>query len=71
MVEKYGADTVRLFMMFASPPELTLEWQESGVEGAHRFIKRLWKLASDYVAQDNSEALDVSKLTSEQKSAAP
>lgn len=67
MVEKYGADTVRLFMMFASPPELTLEWQESGVEGAHRFIKRLWKLASDYVAQDNSEALDVSKLTSEQK----
>ncbi|QYJ79648.1 leucine--tRNA ligase [Shewanella acanthi] len=67
MVEKYGADTVRLFMMFASPPELTLEWQESGVEGAHRFIKRLWKLASEYVAQDNSEALDVSKLNSEQK----
>ncbi|MCK7631286.1 leucine--tRNA ligase [Shewanella sp. JNE10-2] len=67
MVEKYGADTVRLFMMFASPPELTLEWQESGVEGAHRFIKRLWKLASEYIAQDNSEALDVSKLTSEQK----
>ncbi|MGL5398282.1 MAG: leucine--tRNA ligase, partial [Shewanella sp.] len=67
MVEKYGADTVRLFMMFASPPELTLEWQESGVEGAHRFIKRLWKLASEYVAQDNSEALDLSKLTSEQK----
>ncbi|MGL4448645.1 MAG: leucine--tRNA ligase [Shewanella sp.] len=67
MVEKYGADTVRLFMMFASPPELTLEWQESGVEGAHRFIKRLWKLASEYVAQDNSEALDVSKLTSDQK----
>lgn len=67
MVEKYGADTVRLFMMFASPPELTLEWQESGVEGAHRFIKRLWKLASEYVAQDNSEALDLSKLTNEQK----
>lgn len=67
MVEKYGADTVRLFMMFASPPELTLEWQESGVEGAHRFIKRLWKLASEYVAQDNSEAPDLSKLTSEQK----
>ncbi|WP_037458153.1 leucine--tRNA ligase [Shewanella sp. HN-41] len=67
MVEKYGADTVRLFMMFASPPELTLEWQESGVEGAHRFIKRLWKLASEYVAQDNSEALDVSKLNADQK----
>lgn len=67
MVEKYGADTVRLFMMFASPPELTLEWQESGVEGAHRFIKRLWKLANEHVNQDNSEALDVSKLTSNQK----
>jgi leucyl-tRNA synthetase len=67
MVEKYGADTVRLFMMFASPPELTLEWQESGVEGAHRFIKRLWKLANEHVNQDNSEALDVSKLTSDQK----
>ena len=67
MVEKYGADTVRLFMMFASPPELTLEWQESGVEGAHRFIKRLWKLANEHVNQDNSEALDVSKLTADQK----
>lgn len=44
MVEKYGADTVRLFMMFAAPPEMTLEWQESGVEGAHRFIRRLWRL---------------------------
>lgn len=37
MVERYGADTVRLFMMFAAPPELTLEWQESSVEGANRF----------------------------------
>ena len=50
MVDKYGADTVRLFMMFAAPPELTLEWQESSVEGAHRFIKRLWKTAHDHVA---------------------
>ena len=39
MVEKYGADTVRLFMMFASPAEMTLEWQESGVEGAKRFLR--------------------------------
>lgn len=45
MVEKYGADTVRLFMMFASPAEMTLEWQESGVEGANRFLKRVWRLA--------------------------
>ncbi|MCE9686276.1 leucine--tRNA ligase [Shewanella sp. AS16] len=67
MVEKYGADTVRLFMMFASPPELTLEWQESGVEGAHRFIKRLWKLASEHLAHDGREALDVSQLSADQK----
>lgn len=67
MVEKYGADTVRLFMMFASPPELTLEWQESGVEGAHRFIKRLWKLASEYSAAPATEALDVSALNADQK----
>ena len=40
MVERYGADTVRLFMMFASPADLTLEWQESGVEGAQRFLRR-------------------------------
>lgn len=43
LLEKYGADTVRLFMMFASPPDQSLEWSDSGVEGAHRFIKRLWR----------------------------
>ncbi len=43
LLEKYGADTVRLFMLFASPPEQSLEWSDSGVEGAHRFIKRLWR----------------------------
>lgn len=48
MVDKYGADTVRLFMMFAAPPELTLEWSDSGVEGAHRFLKRVWKLVYDF-----------------------
>ncbi|WP_025821539.1 leucine--tRNA ligase [Shewanella marina] len=67
MVEKYGADTVRLFMMFAAPPELTLEWQESGVEGAHRFIKRLWKLANDHIAQGEAPALDVAALSNDQK----
>ncbi|NMH67145.1 leucine--tRNA ligase [Shewanella salipaludis] len=67
MVEKYGADTVRLFMMFASPPELTLEWQESGVEGAHRFIKRLWKLASEHLAHNSRETLDISRLSADQK----
>lgn len=47
LIERYGADTVRLFMMFASPPEQSLEWSDSGVEGAHRFLKRLWALAYD------------------------
>ncbi len=42
LIEEYGADTARLFMMFASPPEQTLEWSDSGVEGASRFLKRLW-----------------------------
>ena len=42
LIEHYGADTARLFMMFAAPPEQTLEWADSGVEGAHRFLKRVW-----------------------------
>ena len=67
MVEKYGADTVRLFMMFAAPPELTLEWQESGVEGAHRFIKRVWKLAQEHAAKGEAPALDVSSLNKAHK----
>lgn len=45
LIERYGADTVRLFMMFASPPEQSLEWSDSGMEGAHRFLKRLWTFA--------------------------
>lgn len=48
MVDKYGADTVRLFMMFAAPPEMTLEWSDSGVEGAHRFIRRVWKQVYEF-----------------------
>ncbi|CAK9885745.1 MAG: Leucine--tRNA ligase [Candidatus Erwinia impunctatus] len=50
MVERYGADTVRLFMMFASPADMTLEWQESGVEGANRFLKRVWRLVYEHLA---------------------
>ena len=49
LVDRYGADTVRLFMLFAAPPEQTLEWSESGVEGAQRFLKRLWKAVADHV----------------------
>ncbi|MBG6247539.1 MULTISPECIES: leucine--tRNA ligase [Enterobacterales] len=67
MVEKYGADTVRLFMMFASPAEMTLEWQESGVEGANRFLKRVWKLAYEHTQQGPVGALEIAALNDEQK----
>lgn len=42
LIDRYGADTARLFVMFASPPEQTLEWNDAGVEGAHRFLRRVW-----------------------------
>ncbi|WP_449632615.1 leucine--tRNA ligase [Rahnella aceris] len=67
MVDKYGADTVRLFMMFASPAEMTLEWQESGVEGANRFLKRVWKLAFEHTEKGPVAALDVASLNEAQK----
>ncbi len=49
LIDRYGADTARLFMMFAAPPEQSLEWSDSGVEGAHRFLRRLWKAVHDHV----------------------
>ena len=67
MVEKYGADTVRLFMMFASPAEMTLEWQESGVEGAKRFLGRVWNLVYEYSQNPAKTALDVTALSVDQK----
>jgi leucyl-tRNA synthetase len=47
LIEEYGADTVRLFMMFAAPPDQGLEWSDAGVDGAHRFLKRLWRQVYD------------------------
>ena len=68
MIDKYGADTVRLFMMFAAPPEQSLEWSDSGVEGAHRFLKRLWKQVSDHSQNGGSSvALDTTNLTDDQQ----
>lgn len=67
MVEKYGADTVRLFMMFASPAEMTLEWQESGVEGAKRFLGRLWNLVFEYNKHPAETAVEPTALSSAQK----
>ncbi|MDX9707086.1 MAG: leucine--tRNA ligase [Azospira sp.] len=51
LIDQYGADTARLFIMFASPPDQSLEWSDAGVEGAFRFLKRLWKLAHEHVAE--------------------
>lgn len=68
MVEKYGADTVRLFMMFASPAEMTLEWQESGVEGAKRFLGRVWNLVYQYQQNPAKTSLDLTALSAAQKS---
>ena len=56
LIDRYGADTVRLFSMFAAPPEQSLEWSDSGVEGANRFIKRLWRLVHDFDT-DGTESL--------------
>lgn len=51
LIEKYGADTVRLFIMFTAPPEQSLEWSDAGVEGAYKFLKRLWNIVWQHVAQ--------------------
>tara|TARA_R110002110_G_scaffold415800_1_gene656254 strand:- start:5803 stop:8274 length:2472 start_codon:yes stop_codon:yes gene_type:complete len=51
LVEKYGADTVRLFIMFAAPPEQSLEWSDAGVEGAFRFLKKLWRMVTEHTEQ--------------------
>ena len=67
LIDRYGADTVRLFSMFAAPPEQTLEWSDSGVEGAHRFLKRLWKLVATHLAAGEPEPLDAEHLDSQQK----
>jgi len=70
MVDKYGADTVRLFSMFAAPPEQTLEWNEAGVEGMSRFLRRLWAMVQKHVQESHDEGiqtLDVNTLNATQK----
>ena len=67
VINQYGADTVRLFIMFTSPPEQTLEWSDSGVEGAHRFIKRVWKLVHDFNQGETPVSLEGLTLNSTQK----
>jgi leucyl-tRNA synthetase len=69
LVEQYGADTARLFMMFAAPPEQSLEWSDEGVEGAYRFMKRLWKAVHTHVQNGGlpTVALDVAALSPAQR----
>jgi len=67
IIDEHGADTVRLFMMFAAPPEQSLEWSDSGVEGAHRFLKRLWRMVSEHTESGIVPALDTTGLSEGQR----
>jgi len=71
LIAQYGADTVRLFVMFAAPPDQALEWSDSGVEGASRFLRRLWRLVANHVANGRVstglEAIDPFTLTQPEK----
>ncbi|VVO01892.1 leucine--tRNA ligase [Pseudomonas fluorescens] len=67
MIDQFGADTCRLFMMFASPPDMSAEWSDSGVEGSHRFLKRVWRLAQAHVTQGLPGKLDVAGLNDQHK----
>ena len=67
MVEKFGADTVRLFSMFAAPPEHSLDWREAGVEGMSRFLRRLWRDLHAHVAQPDHPEVDPAILNTAQK----
>jgi leucyl-tRNA synthetase len=62
LIEQYGADTARLFMMFAAPPEMTLEWSDEGVAGANRFLRRLWKLVAEHVNRGPVGSVDLASL---------
>ncbi len=67
MVDKFGADTVRLFSMFAAPPEQSLDWNEQGVEGMARFLRRVWVQVQKHIADGPVDKIDLSQLTPEQK----
>ena len=67
LIDTYGADTARLFMMFAAPPEQSLEWADSGVEGAHRFLRRLWTFVATHLENGAVEAYKTGELNGELK----
>jgi leucyl-tRNA synthetase len=66
-IDKHGADTVRLFTMFAAPPEQTLEWSDDGVSGAHRFLRKLWTMVNAHLVLGSIEDLDTTSLSDGQK----
>ncbi|MDG1165286.1 MAG: leucine--tRNA ligase, partial [Porticoccaceae bacterium] len=66
-IDKHGADTVRLFTMFAAPPEQTLEWSDEGVAGAHRFLRKLWAMVHSHLEADIRVELDHASHSDEQK----
>jgi leucyl-tRNA synthetase len=67
LIDRYGADTVRLFTMFAAPPEQSLEWSDSGVEGAHRFLKRLWRMVHEHVGAGPAPTPELAALDGAQR----
>lgn len=67
LIDQFGADTARLFIMFAAPPEQSLEWSDSGVEGANRFLKRLWKAVYDHHAKGKIAPYKEGELTAQTK----
>ncbi len=67
LIDRYGADTVRLFTMFAAPPDQTLEWSDAGVEGASRFLRRLWKLVAGHLERGPAPALEPESLSDAQR----
>ena len=67
LIDRYGADTVRLFSMFAAPPEQSLEWSDAGVEGSHRFLKRLWRLVQDRAVHEDAVDVKTANLSKAQK----
>ena len=67
LIDRYGADTVRLFMMFAAPPEQALEWSDEGVQGASRFLKRFWNTVQSHVAAGDAPEIDTTALNGEEK----
>ncbi|WOJ98104.1 leucine--tRNA ligase [Congregibacter brevis] len=69
LIDSHGADTVRLFSLFAAPPDQSLEWSEDGVEGAHRFVKRLWRLVHEHTNKGSAPALDANSLNDNERDA--